>query len=385
MISKRQPKDRRKSASQRKNQSAEGNASDIAITLDDSLRSAVPNDKQIEDKQIDEKHVDEKHVDEKHIDEKHIDEKHVDEKHIAVAAHLAVQPSAIGSSVGSEPLETGPTFVVETSLVSVVVPKFNDWLGDLANAVPRVVNQNDVEAVHDMRVALRRIRSLLRVVREVFGRFHVTRIREEMRQAAAATGALRDEEVLAETLGAIELPAPHPEILASWLSIRAYRERELRNNVIQLLLAGALDAPQSELRALITLPVRPSRDKEATRFARRVVLSVHKEVEALRTVDVTSVQGMHNLRIAYKRLRYAVEALGPVLPAELRAWGQVAAAFQKVLGCMHDYDVALETIRGAVELPEVTRAALVEVLSQKRCEQAQKYCSAEGFELCRKA
>jgi CHAD domain-containing protein len=273
----------------------------------------------------------------------------------------------------------GPTFVVEASLASIVVPKLHTWLDDLADAIPRVIHQRDGEAVHDLRVSLRRIRSLLRVVRPVFGRFHVGRIRAEMQRTAAATGALRDEEVLEETLDALDLSAPHRKALAPWLRTRADRETELRAEVIRLLTSGALEAPRAELRALLTLPLRPGRDKEAPRFARRGVLEAQKQVEALRTADVADVQGMHDLRIACKRLRYAVEALGPVLPPELRAWGHVAATFQKVLGHLHDHDVALETVRDASELSEATRAVVTEALSKKRAHHADHYLAEVGF------
>ncbi len=270
---------------------------------------------------------------------------------------------------------------MEASLASVVVPKLNSWLDDLADAIPRVIHQKDGEAVHDLRVSLRRIRSLLRVVRPVFGRFHVGRIRAEMQRTAAATGALRDEEVLEETLEALDLSEPHRTALAPWLRTRADRERELRAEVIRLLSSGALDAPRAELRALLILPLRPGRDKEAYRFARRVVLEAQEQVEALRTADVGDVQGMHDLRIACKRLRYAVEALAPVLPPELRAWGHVAATFQKVLGHLHDHDVALETVRDAPELSEQTRAAVTAALSKKRAHHAEHYLAEVGFEV----
>ena len=272
-----------------------------------------------------------------------------------------------------------PAFIVEASLAGVVVPKLNAWLDDLSAAAPRVTTEQDDEAVHDLRVSLRRIRSLLRVVRSVFGRFFVARIRDDMRRVAAATGALRDAEVLSETLDALDLPQSHRKALSLW--VRNRKEKELRKNVIELLTGGALEGPQRELRALLTLPVRPGHDKEAHRFARRVVTDAQKDVDTLHTADVADVARMHNLRIAYKRLRYAVEALGPVLPPELRAWGQVAAGFQKVLGSLHDHDVALEAVQHADDLPKGTRIAVVAALTSKRAEFAQRYLEAVGFEV----
>jgi len=278
-------------------------------------------------------------------------------------------------------VSSGPTFVVEASLAAVVTPKLQTWLEDLSGAIPRVMEKQDGEAVHDLRVAIRRIRSLLRVVRPVFGRFHVTRIRQQMQRVASATGQLRDEEVLAETLDALALEPALRAGMGTWLQIRQQRERELREGVIRILSARVLDMPRQQLQALLILPPAPGRDKEAYRFAKRVVIEAQRRIEALRTADVADVQGMHDLRIAYKRLRYAVEALSPVLPPELRAWGQVATTFQKILGNLHDHDVAMDTLRAAAELSESTRVGVMQALQDRRVYYAQRYLAEVGFEV----
>lgn len=192
---------------------------------------------------------------------------------------------------------------------------------------------------------------------------------------------MRDEEVLAETIRALMLSDEHRKSLEPWLARRAEREKTLRATVVHLLSSGALEEPRKHLRALIRLPVHPDRDKEAIKFSRKVVFSAHAQVEALRTADVEDVVGMHNLRIAYKRLRYGVEALGPALPPELRAWGQVATKFQKVLGNLHDQDVAVEIVRSAKTLPEETRAAVLEALVKMRGRYAQRYLDMVGLEV----
>jgi CHAD domain-containing protein len=276
---------------------------------------------------------------------------------------------------------SGPTFLVEASLVDTVVPKLDAWLDDLADAIPRVIHEVDSEAVHDLRVALRRIRSLLRVVRSVFGRFHVKMIRDDLKRVADATGSLRDEEVLVETIDALDLSEADREALGPWLARRGEQERSLRRSVIRMLESDCLEPPMKHLRALLHLPVRSGRDKEAHRFARNVVFVVQGQVEALRTADVDNVVAMHDLRIAFKRLRYAVEALGPVLPPELRAWRQVATKFQKVLGNLHDQDVAMDTVRAAADLPETTRDAVLEALARKRGQYADQYLASVGFEV----
>ncbi len=93
----------------------------------------------------------------------------------------------------------------EVTVSIVAGPQVSAWLEQLQGAVTRVKSSKDAEAVHDLRVTLRRTRSLLRVVRTVYGQFHVNLIRVEFKRVADATSALRDAEVLRETLGLLEM------------------------------------------------------------------------------------------------------------------------------------------------------------------------------------
>jgi CHAD domain-containing protein len=207
----------------------------------------------------------------------------------------------------------------------------------------------------------------------VLGRFHVKTIRDEFKRVGDATGALRDEEVLVETIEALDLGEKDRNLLGPWMARRAEQEQILRQSAIRMLESGCLDAPIEHLQALLLLPLPPKRDKEAHRFARKAVLKAQRQVEVLCTEDVGDVSGMHNLRIAFKRLRYAVEALGPALPLELRVWEQVGARFQKILGNLHDQDVAMDTLRASKDLSNELRDAVLDALKRKREVYAQQY------------
>ncbi len=283
-----------------------------------------------------------------------------------------------GTPLSAPPPPVTASVEVERVVSDVVTPKLRLWMGDLDDAIPRVLGDGDDEAVHDLRVSLRRIRSVLRLVRPVYGKYHVDDVREGMRRVAGATGSLRDEEVLHETLAAISLAQEHQRAIKPWLTRRLQRERMLRRAVVNMLDARTLDPPVHRLRALLQLPVAPRNDKEVRRFARQAVLDAQLVVDARRAVDVDDITGMHNLRIAYKRLRYAVEAFSRVLPPELRSWGEVATKFQKVLGTLHDHDVAIDVVTRAPAIPEAPRAALVEALRQRRHQVAQEYIKLAG-------
>ncbi len=240
----------------------------------------------------------------------------------------------------------------------------------LALAEPRVLTKEDPEAVHDLRVALRRLRTLLKLARRVFGTFHTDAVRQAFRELQVSTGDLRDEEALHETLDALALGhAP----VAAWRGRRNARDARLRRALIARLRRGELQAARGLLDALLTLPVRPSRDVSLTKFAREVVQKARRGVEARRDTPPDDVVGLHDLRIAYKKLRYAVEIFAEALPADLAAMAEPAARFQKRLGEIHDIDVAKVAIARARGLTSDARDHVISALDAARAKKLAKY------------
>jgi CHAD domain-containing protein len=238
-------------------------------------------------------------------------------------------------------------------------------LGDVG---PRVlVSDDDADAVHDLRVVLRRIRTLLETGAPVLGAYHAGVVRSATRDLMRASGALRDEEVLLELIASLGEDRPDVE---HWLDCRRRRERSLRRTLRRTLAGGDLDRCRRLLEALLTFPTRPSRDKRVAKFARRAVDDARREVEKRKAVPLDDVEATHRLRIAFKRLRYTVEAFAGALPADLAGLSAPAARMQSRLGNLHDTDVALACVRRARSLSPPGREALVASLERVRAERA---------------
>ncbi len=251
-----------------------------------------------------------------------------------------------------------------------VVNKLRALDAALVEAAPRVLGKDeDGEAVHDLRVAIRRMRTLLKMSRELFGRWHTRVVREAFAEVMRATGELRDEEVLEETLSGA---AQGPEYEA-WLRLRKSRENRLRRSVVARIERGDLDRARLMLKALIVFPVEPERNIDLSRFARRTVERARRKVEHQRDVEIADVVGMHDLRIAYKELRYSIELLSDALPIDARAQLEPATVFQKRLGELHDVDVATEVVSKAKGLSDAAREQALETLATLRRKRAAKY------------
>ncbi|CAN5916413.1 hypothetical protein BH11MYX4_BH11MYX4_42960 [soil metagenome] len=250
-----------------------------------------------------------------------------------------------------------------------VVKKLRELDAALVEAIPRVVKNAEEEAIHDLRVAIRRRRTLLKMARPLFGRWHADAVRKAFAEVMKATGDLRDEEVLEETLeGVSEDPA-----FASWLAARAARERKLRRNVLLRIERGDLDRARLMLKALLVFPFDPEREEDLSKFARRTVERARRVVEKGRDVPPDDMLGLHELRISYKELRYSIELLAEALPLDARAMLEPAVVFQKRLGEIHDADVAIEVIRTARNLSEGARTEALASLEKVRAKRLIKY------------
>ncbi|CAN5370644.1 hypothetical protein BH09MYX1_BH09MYX1_22550 [soil metagenome] len=234
--------------------------------------------------------------------------------------------------------------------------------------LPRVRTTADEEAIHDMRVAVRRMRVLLKIARPIWIRPQIEAIRAGFTLVHRATSELRDEEVLRETLADAPLTTP---TFVRFRNTRAKREADLRGQARARLRGGALRRPREKLNALLMLP--GARPVSLEHFALKVHHRLHDRVKKQRHAAVDDGVALHELRIAFKNLRYASELLEPALPPERAATAKPAAKFQKHLGEVHDLDVATEIVKRARALTHDDRAMLVTWLAARRDKRIRSY------------
>ena len=179
----------------------------------------------------------------------------------------------------------------------------------------RAVRADADDAVHQMRVATRQIRSLLQASEEAFGLTDDAWILTELRELAAVLGVARDAEVLAERYrdALAELPAelirgPVADRLVdgAWRRYQAGLRRSLTAMRSQryFRLLDALDAL-----AVSAQPVaEPGQRHVSVRSSFR---KVRKAAKAARTAGPTERdEAVHRIRKAAKRLRYIAAATG---------------------------------------------------------------------------
>ncbi len=272
----------------------------------------------------------------------------------------------------------GPTQLASTGTTAgpYLADKLRELDARLHEVEPRVLaTERDEEACHDLRVALRRTRTVLEVGRKVLGRFQADEVRGTLRDLMRASGALRDEEVLITVVSSLGVDRPD---VAAWIDARRRRERVLRRALTGRVRAGELQRGQRLLDALLAFRHDPRRDRRLAKLARRAVDKARRDVERHKLVAPDDVSALHDLRIAYKRLRYTVETFEGALPHDLSMLAQTAARFQKRLGDVHDVDVAIGAVRRARSLTDEGRADLLAALYRLRVDRIAAYARERG-------
>jgi CHAD domain-containing protein len=213
----------------------------------------------------------------------------------------------------------------------------------------------DIEGVHDMRVASRRLRSALRDFAPRLRRGkRLDAARGALKQLADALGAVRDEDVAIHALGKLNEQAP-PEAAAGVEEYAAER-RGRRERAREDLAPAIGETAVEQARLLLTRALEGGRGKkkadDGADFAealRAVVARLWEELEALGASlrRPNKAKRLHDMRIAAKRLRYALELLECCRRdgAAKHLAGEVAD-LQGELGDLHDCDVWAEDLGG---------------------------------------
>jgi adenylate cyclase len=221
----------------------------------------------------------------------------------------------------------------------------------------------DMDAVHDMRVASRRLREAMRLLSPLYPRKKFKAWYRSVRSITRTLGPVRDSDVFIDAfrnLGA-ELGEGGTRCISFMVDQRiAQRERELERLNEKL---SSLDLKRN----------RRSFEKlvhdiaESPWSARSLADFAHAEVSARAAtvlgaqpgaLEETNIGQQHALRIDYKRLRYAVEAFAPCYGDDFDALHETLTAFQDALGDLHDIHVFLDTLRASEHTAGLVRAGV---------------------------
>lgn len=209
---------------------------------------------------------------------------------------------------------------------------------------PRLDRPEDAEAVHDIRVALRRLRSLLKVYGPYLGK-RIAKLRRQLGSVADQTGPARDAEVQLRWLLAQQPSAAASERAAlSWLSGRLEDIRQHGYEAVRNQAAAELDRLLAKGRPRLA---RFERDLALEAGAPTFGIATGKllldeAAELGRILDeiagAPDAMRAHRARIVGKRIRYLIEPLAESDALGARTQSAISALkqLQNTLGELHD-------------------------------------------------
>lgn len=216
------------------------------------------------------------------------------------------------------------------------------------------VRRGEVESIHRMRTAARRLRSELHAFLDLLDDTWGRDLEEELKWLARGLGAVRDIDVLQARLEASAGAwADRLGPLFSVLETRRADAQEALRNVLQgeryRRLQGLL--PISEFEVKITPDALEPCGLALPPLVQRTWKALQR---GARDLEPTSVDdAFHEVRKEAKRVRYAAEAVAEALgdgrAAEARAFSKHADRIQNVLGAHQDAVIAGEEIRRIAE------------------------------------
>lgn len=212
----------------------------------------------------------------------------------------------------------------------------------------RLATEDPVEGVHQVRVTMRRLRSLLQLFSPVLGQDFPAIWRRRLGDNARRLGTARDLDVLCDQL----LPRLIDDLdLGDWSRVFRVLEAERRAARAG---AEATLAPEVQGRLMLewmaAVTELPRTDDHialetlAAQRMDRLRKRLHKRAARLPATDAAR---WHALRIAAKRLRYGLDFLAPLWPAKaVGKYRRHLTRIQKRLGRVQDVEAAGAKLAG---------------------------------------
>lgn len=233
-------------------------------------------------------------------------------------------------------------------LAAVLLVRFDEVAGYAGDAL----ETDNVEAIHDIRVATRRLRSVLRDFEGIIGELPDESLREDLSNLSDLLGAVRDEDVAIAALEQFSTEAANKKIRDGIEDLIAER-REIRKTAFRDLHMLLSPKILKELRSRLGVALESTREQLGL-FRSLTIIEAAREAITARSNDLfergnviykpNKIKGLHKLRIAAKRLRYAIELFAACLGEAVVPFAADVKKLQDHLGETHDCDVWIKDL-----------------------------------------
>lgn len=219
----------------------------------------------------------------------------------------------------------------------------------------------DLEALHDMRVWSRRLREAFEIFAFCFPEKIYNKLYDRVRQVTKTLGKAREADVAVQFFTQLYSTAQDQverfaleDALSRLVETQTHERARMQSKLDRKVRPSTL--PEELTLAFERLAAQPASrqrgPRTALRLARTLLLQRLRAVFAMRQAltGEDDVAGLHNLRIAVKKLRYALETLDFAAGSEVEANLKFFKKLQTALGEIHDRDVFIAEVKARYDV-----------------------------------
>lgn len=212
------------------------------------------------------------------------------------------------------------------------VQRASELLDRVAHEIHRAVKHADADAIHDVRVAIRRLRQCLDVFAPLLGSRASKKLSKKVRKILKAAGELRNLDIAIDLLKKARLARTGPLVSA----IRKDRVKFAKDFAQALAKFDNGDIVGKWRDGVIA----PSHQTSFTEDYRNILPAMAAEFfeAGERAADASAdLDTLHKFRIKTKKFRYTLELFAPVFGKTLEMPMRVLRNLQQRLGDINDY------------------------------------------------
>jgi CHAD domain-containing protein len=210
-----------------------------------------------------------------------------------------------------------------------------------------MVEQGKDDAIHQVRVSCRRLRSDLKLFRNLLAGDWVTELRADLAALAQACGEARDLEVIAALVREIATSEDNEEHVDTILTTLTLGLDRAASGSAEVVLGEATQDLLTTLESIAAAPdLKPTADKPCGEVLPELLQSATAKFaqEADKLKPWTPDDDWHQVRLLAKRVRYAADTSASVFGDEAEATAAQAATYQELLGQHQDHCAAADAL-----------------------------------------
>ena len=249
-----------------------------------------------------------------------------------------------------------PNGNIQSAMRLAAAESIGERLENVRARIGGVLDNTDIEQVHQMRVASRRLRVALKLFSPGLPGKQAARWTKSMRRVTRSLGPARDLDVQTQFVQSYRDAHPDPKLARGLdrLILRLQQRRDRQQRRVSRAMdrisdSGVLDEMSRFSRELVARaqldPVPPSPALLGEHAADAILGYLQALLAYEPFVEMPDrAEELHAMRIAAKRLRYALEVFVPIYAGSIKPFVKSVRRIQTQLGDLHDCDVWIEAL-----------------------------------------